>query len=154
MYDNWIRSIETKNSREREAFKDSINRLKISELAKLWFLTVVSASAMVTRAIATILHQRISLFWSFNQNDVVWLLYIKKKEVGSHPGLPGSAGSTRFRWANSQTGFCLDPDRSHARVDPPGRSGFQNYVSYSCRLIYEKKKNKKIGYYDDDINSW
>jgi hypothetical protein len=26
---------ETKNSRERGAFKDSINRLKISELAKL-----------------------------------------------------------------------------------------------------------------------
>jgi hypothetical protein len=35
MYDNWIRSIEMKNSRERGAFKDSINRLKISELAKL-----------------------------------------------------------------------------------------------------------------------
>jgi len=39
--------------------------------------------------------------------------YIKKGRV--------SAG---FRQANSQAGFCLDPDRSHAQVGPPGRSGF------------------------------
>jgi len=69
---------------------------------------VVSASAMMTRAIATILHQWISasfisLFWSFSQN-VAWPLYIyKKKEVGLHSGLPGFAGS---------------------RIDLPGRPGF------------------------------
>ena len=36
-----------------------------------------------------------------------------EKKAGSQPGLPGSTG---FRRANSQAGFCLDPDRSHARV--------------------------------------
>jgi hypothetical protein len=68
-------------------------------------------------------HQCISLFWSFNQNDVVWLLYIKKKggrvssgftRIGRVPGRP--AGSTGFRRANSQTGFYLHPDRFQARV--------------------------------------
>jgi hypothetical protein len=61
-------------------------------------------------------------------------MYIKKKKrgrvsvgftrVARVPGRP--TGSTGFRRANSPAGFYLDPDRSQARVDPPGRSGFQN----------------------------
>ncbi|KAJ6948781.1 hypothetical protein NC651_002942 [Populus alba x Populus x berolinensis] len=37
-----------------------------------------------------------------------------EKEYGSQPSLHGSTGFCR---ANSQAGFCLDPDRSHSRVD-------------------------------------
>jgi hypothetical protein len=65
-------------------------------------------------------------------------LYEKKKEkkrerdrvsagftrVAWVPGRP--AWSTGFFRANFQAGFYLDPDRSQARVDPPGRSRFQN----------------------------
>jgi len=50
-------------------------------------------------------------------------VYIKKK-VESQPSFPMSPG---FRQANSSAGFYLDPDRSQARVDPLGRSEFQNY---------------------------
>jgi len=41
--------------------------------------------------------------------------YKKKKVIGSHLGGPGP-GSTGFRLANSQAGFCLHRDRSQARV--------------------------------------
>jgi hypothetical protein len=67
-------------------------------------------------------HQCISLFWSFNQNDVVWLLYIKKKkEAGSHPGLPGSVGFRVDRVSPGQLpdGFLLRP----GPVPCPGRPG-------------------------------
>ena len=55
-------------------------------------------------------------------------VYIKKRSGLSRvsPGRPGS-GSIGFRRANSSAGFYLDPDRSQARVDPLGRSEFQNY---------------------------
>jgi hypothetical protein len=82
----------------------------------------------------------ISLFWPFSQNNIVWPLYIlKKKEAGSQPGLPRSAGSRvdlpgrpGFTGPISRAGFCLDLDRSHARVDLPDWSGFQNYA-LKCR---------------------
>jgi hypothetical protein len=70
-------------------------------------------------------------------------VYIYKNRSGLnrvYPGRPGSGStyrvdrvpgrpteSTGFRRANSPADFCLDPNRSQARVDPPGRSGFQNY---------------------------
>jgi hypothetical protein len=65
-------------------------------------------------AIATIMHRSSSSFDVF---------VYKKKETGSQPGLPGSTG---FHRANSQMGFCLNSDRSQARVDPLGRFEFQN----------------------------
>jgi hypothetical protein len=61
-------------------------------------------------------------------------MYIKKKKgrvsagftrVARVPGQP--ARSTGFRRVNSPTGFYLDQDRFQTRVDPPGRSEFQNY---------------------------
>jgi len=58
--------------------------------------------------------------------------YIYKKEGGSQLGLLGSTG---FRRANSQAGFCLNPDRSHAWVDPPSRSGFQNYAPNNMKIF-------------------
>jgi len=48
------------------------------------------------------------------------------------PGWP--ARSTEFRRANFPAGFYLNPDRSQARIDPPGRSGFQNYNSNLLQL--------------------
>jgi hypothetical protein len=70
-------------------------------------------------AIATIMHRSSSSFDVF--------VYKKRRPGLSrvYPGRPGF-GSTGFHRANSQTGFCLDPDRSQARVGPPGRSEFQN----------------------------
>ena len=66
-------------------------------------------------AIATIMHRSSSLFDVF--------VYKKRRSGLSrvYPGRPGS-GSTGFHRANSQTGFCLDLDRSQARVGRvPGR---------------------------------
>jgi hypothetical protein len=67
-----------------------------------------------------------SAFWhfrwqkttSFNDSEN------KKKLTGSHPGLAGWTGSRvdRVSRANSRVGFCLNPDRSQARVGQvPGR---------------------------------
>jgi hypothetical protein len=42
--------------------------------------------------------------------------------VARVPGRP--AGSIGFHRANSRASFCLHPDRSQARVDPPGLSRF------------------------------
>jgi len=75
--------------------------------------------------------------WSSSFHGYV---YIKKDRVSAGfarvawvPGRP--TGSTGFHRVNSQTAFYLDSDRSQARVDPPGRSGFQNY-GYVCSLCF------------------
>jgi hypothetical protein len=71
-------------------------------------------------------HQCISLFWSFNQNDVVWLLYIKKKRrpglIRVYPDWPGSGSTRRVdRVSPGQLpdGFLLRP----GPVPCPGRPG-------------------------------
>jgi hypothetical protein len=50
-------------------------------------------------------------------------VYIYKNRSGLNRVYPGRpAWSTGFRQANSPAGFCLDPDRSQARVGRvPGR---------------------------------
>jgi hypothetical protein len=59
-----------------------------------------------------------SAFWPFKRPKQRRLMtaniYIKKV-IGSHLGGPGP-GSTGFRLANSQAGFCLHRYRSQARV--------------------------------------
>jgi hypothetical protein len=82
------------------------------------------------------MHRSSSLFWPLKAKMTSFNLYtyIKKNRLGLSRVYPGRLGprSTGFRQANFQVGFCLDLDRSHARVggsrvDPPGRSEFQNY---------------------------
>jgi hypothetical protein len=97
-------------------------------------------------------------------------LYILKKRLGINRVYPGrpSSGSIGFRRANSQVGFYLDPDRSQARVDPPGQSGFQNYIYilkkrlgisrvYSGRpgsgSIGFRRANFQVGFYLDPDRS-
>jgi len=69
-----------------------------------------------------------SAFWHFKMPKRRRLMTVNIKKfdrvsprfdrVDRVPGRP--AGSTGFLQANSQAGFCLHPDRSQARVDPPG----------------------------------
>jgi hypothetical protein len=68
----------------------------------------------------------------------------KKKRPGLRrvwPGGPGP-GSTGFHQANSQAGFCLHPDRSHAQVGRvPGRPAgpvrvLKLWLSLPLDLIY------------------
>jgi len=83
------------------------------------------------------MHRSSSSFWPFKRpkrRHLTSLYIYKKRRPGLsrvYPGRSGS-GSTGFYRANSQTGFCLDQDRSQARVDPPGRSGFQNTAYKLC----------------------
>jgi hypothetical protein len=62
----------------------------------------------------------------------------KKKVAGFQPGLPGLTG---FRRVNFPKGFYLDSDQSRlgsagSRVDPPDRSGFQNYDLINCFFFF------------------
>jgi len=82
------------------------------------------SSAEFQRQRVTLIRFIASFFFCLQRFDILdgkkrrrlMTVKIKKKLTGSHPGL---AGSTGFPRANFRAGFCLNPDRSQARV--PGR---------------------------------
>jgi len=73
---------------------------------KLFFFIRFSLFAIAGLHLQCIVHLR--LLTSMNKKNRPGL-------SGIYLGRPGP-GSTGFRQANSQVGFCLDPDRFHARV--------------------------------------
>jgi len=110
--------------KRREVLCSSIN----TSSAIGWFQLGLQIVSFVTDIALSFFSLQFLAFWPFKRPKRRRLMTgnMKKKLTGSHPGLTGWTGSRVDRVSPGQfpSGFLPHPDRSQARVDPPGRSGF------------------------------